>query len=80
MPKSLRCLPCIIVLLGLSQASAVAQTTYATITGTVTDSSGGVINGATVVATNLDTAVETKTTTNSDGVYPSPSFVKVHTR
>ena len=69
MPKSLRSLPCIIVLLGLSVASADAQTTYATITGTVTDSSGGVIKGATVVATNVETSVTTKTTTNSDGVY-----------
>ena len=69
MPKTLRDLASIIVLLGLGVASAGAQTTYATITGTVTDSSGGVIKGATVVATNLDTALDTKTTTNSDGVY-----------
>ena len=46
-----------------------AQTTYATITGTVTDSSGGVIKGAVVVATNIETSVTTKTTTNDDGVY-----------
>ena len=46
-----------------------AQTTYATITGTVTDSSGGVIKGAVVVATNVETSVATKTTTNDDGVY-----------
>ena len=38
-----------------------AQTTYATITGTVTDSSGGVIKGAAVVATNVETSVTTKT-------------------
>ena len=46
-----------------------AQTTYATITGTVTDSSGGVIKGAVVVATNIETSVTTKTTTNDDGLY-----------
>src|SRR6185295_17088436 len=46
-----------------------AQTTYASITGTVTDSSGGVIGGAEVVATNVETSITTKTTTNSDGVY-----------
>ena len=57
-----------------------AQTTYATITGTVTDLTGGVIKGATVVATNLDTAVETKTTTNRTACTPSPSFAKVRTR
>src|SRR5438552_255000 len=48
---------------------AAAQTTYATITGTVTDSSGGVIAGAEVAATNVETSITTKTTTNADGVY-----------
>ena len=51
-----------------------AQTTYATLTGTVTDSSGGVIKGAVVVATNVDTSVTTKTTTNSEGVYTVPQL------
>ena len=69
MRESLRCVARIIVLLGVGVSSAVAQTTYATITGTVTDSAGGVIKGATVVATNVDTAVTTKATSNSDGVY-----------
>jgi hypothetical protein len=69
MRKSLRWVARIIALLGVSATSVVAQTTYATITGTVTDSTGGVIHGAIVVATNVETAVATKTTTNSDGVY-----------
>ena len=51
-----------------------AQTTYATITGTVTDSTGGVIKGATVVATNVETSVTTKTVTNDDGVYTGPQL------
>src|ERR687896_42999 len=58
-----------LLLLALSAPTVTAQTTYATITGTVTDMSGGVINGATVVAMNVETAVTTKTTTNNEGVY-----------
>src|SRR5262245_62850391 len=59
----------ILVLCVIAASPAAAQTTYATITGTVTDSSGGVIAGAEVVATNVETSITTKTTTNSDGVY-----------
>jgi hypothetical protein len=51
-----------------------AQTTFATITGSVTDSSGGVIEGAAVTATNVETGVTTKTTTNNDGVYSVPQL------
>ena len=58
-----------LVFLSLTPAAITAQTTYATITGTVTDSSGAVIRGAAVTATNVETAVATKTTTNDDGVY-----------
>ena len=56
-------------LLALHPAAPAAQTTFATITGSVTDSSGAVIRGATVTATNVETSVVTKTTTNDDGVY-----------
>src|SRR5271163_3162866 len=41
----------------------------ASISGTVTDSSGAVIAGATVTATNVDTAVATTLTTNTQGFY-----------
>ncbi len=58
-----------IVLLLTSAWPAAAQTTYAAITGTVTDASGGVIKGAAVVATNVETSVVTRTTTNDAGVY-----------
>jgi hypothetical protein len=51
-----------------------AQTTFATITGTVTDSSGAVIRGAAVSATNVETSVVTKATTNDDGVYTVPQL------
>ena len=63
-----------IVLLALAASPVEAQTTFATLTGTVTDSSGGVIKGAAVVATNVDTSVTTKTTTNSEGVYTVPQL------
>ena len=74
MRGSLRSAAGIIVLLAVGAASAAAQTTYATITGTVTDSTGGVIKGASVVATNVETSVTTKTTTNGDGVYSVPQL------
>src|SRR6202050_290687 len=41
----------------------------ASISGTVTDSSGAVVAGATVTATNVDTAVATTLTTNTQGFY-----------
>src|SRR5688572_9099883 len=58
-----------LVLVTLTPAAITAQTTFATITGTVTDSSGAVVRGAAVSATNVETSVVTKTTTNDDGVY-----------
>jgi hypothetical protein len=58
-----------IILLAVAASPAAAQTTYATITGTVTDASGGVIEGAAVAATNVETSVVTRATTNREGVY-----------
>ncbi len=46
-----------------------AQTVTGAITGEVTDPSGAVVAGAQVVAHNLDTNVDTPTTTNAEGVY-----------
>src|ERR1700761_1067406 len=46
-----------------------AQTVTGAITGTVTDPAGAVVSGAHVVAHNLDTGVETPTTTNATGFY-----------
>ena len=46
-----------------------AQTDRATLTGTVTDSSGAVVPGVSVVATNLETKVETSAITNDEGLY-----------
>ena len=63
-----------LIFLVFAPGPAQAQTTYATITGTVTDSTGAVIKGATVVATNVETSIETKTTTNDEGVYTVPQL------
>jgi len=47
----------------------VSQTVTGNITGTITDSSGAVIGGATVTARNTNTNVETSSTTNTSGTY-----------
>jgi hypothetical protein len=50
-------------------AAAWSDVPTASVTGTVTDSSGAVITGATVTATNVDTRVARTTSTNTAGVY-----------
>jgi hypothetical protein len=52
-----------------------AQTTLnATITGTVTDSTGAVVPGATVTATNQDTGFQVSIPSNSDGSFVLPAL------
>ncbi|MCW5978722.1 MAG: carboxypeptidase regulatory-like domain-containing protein [Bryobacteraceae bacterium] len=46
-----------------------AQTTFATITGTVNDATGAVIPGVTVIARHLATGFETTTQSNDAGIY-----------
>jgi Cna protein B-type domain./TonB-dependent Receptor Plug Domain. len=58
----------ITALLSLSLV-AVAQTSRGTVAGTITDPNGAVIPGATVILTNLETAVTRTTTTNDEGFY-----------
>jgi hypothetical protein len=53
----------------LCVATGAAQTVTGAVTGTVTDPSGAVIPGATVVAINMATSVQTAAKTNSGGVY-----------
>ena len=48
---------------------ALGQSVNGSITGEVTDPTGAVVSGAHVVAHNLDTGVDTSTTTNSTGLY-----------
>src|SRR5260370_6433705 len=45
------------------------DTSTATLTGTITDSGGGVLPGAVVIAQDIDTGVARSTTTNPSGVY-----------
>ena len=49
-----------------------AQVARSQFNGTVTDSAGGVLVGATVVATNVETNVASKSTTTDAGVYVIP--------
>lgn len=58
-------------ILGLAPA-AFAQVRSATITGTVTDPSGAIVPGATVVVTNQATKVGTTTTSTSAGQFTVP--------
>lgn len=53
----------------VSCSIAMGQTITGSVTGTVTDASGAAVNAAKVTATNVDTGVETPTTTTADGVY-----------
>src|SRR5216683_2947066 len=46
-----------------------AQTITGSVNGTVTDPTGAVVPNAKVTATNVDTNIETPTTTNSDGIF-----------
>jgi len=46
-----------------------AQSTFATVTGTVTDPQGSVVPGVTIAATNAETGIETSTISNDAGVY-----------
>jgi hypothetical protein len=67
----MRYLACIVALL-LNSVLAAAQDTRGNISGTVTDSQGAVIPGATVVVSNTGTGTSTRLTTNSSGYYEAP--------
>src|SRR5205814_10326884 len=59
------------LLAGLAAAGG-AQTIRGTLTGNVTDSSGGVVPGATVTATNPATGIAESVVTNQQGGYTLP--------
>src|SRR5271154_2996763 len=50
-------------------------TTSATLNGTVTDASGGVVPQAAITVINEDTNVETHTVSNADGSFVAPGLV-----
>jgi hypothetical protein len=56
----------------LFASSSIAQVVSATLTGTVTDSSGAVVPEATVTATETNTGVTRTTTSSAEGVYTIP--------
>ena len=62
-------LACVLVALSVPVLS---QSGRGTITGTVTDSTGGLVPGVEVVATNMETGVETKGLTTDVGLYRLP--------
>jgi outer membrane receptor protein involved in Fe transport len=59
----------------LWEGPAAGQALFAAISGTVTDSSGGVIRGAAVIVTNLGTNVAKVVTTNDAGVYNATNLI-----
>src|SRR3984893_14167345 len=65
----------VLILAILSSAPSSAQVAGATLSGTVTDSSGGVVPESQVVITNVATGVTTMVTTNSDGFYTSVNLL-----
>ena len=67
----MRYLGCVVVLL-ISGVLAAAQDTRGNISGTVTDSQGAVISGATVIVSNTGAGTTTRLTTNSSGYYEAP--------
>jgi hypothetical protein len=64
----------LVVFVVLSAAMLVGQTFRGTILGSVTDSSGAVVAGATVKLRNLATGLERTTTTSADGSYSVPEL------
>jgi hypothetical protein len=62
-------------LLCLLSPMVTAQTPTAEITGSVTDSTGGVVMGAAVTVTNSDTNARRALVTNLAGVYDAPGLL-----
>ena len=67
---------CLIALLSYMLLSTMSfgQGASASLTGTITDTSDAVIPGAVVVVRNVDTGVETRTTSSNTGTYNFPNL------
>ena len=63
-----------VLLIGTATKSGFAQQQLGAVQGTITDQTGGVLPGVTVVVTNLDTNVSRTTVSNEAGVYRVPSI------
>src|SRR6185503_9242220 len=59
----------LVCLISSSTLSLLAQTNYATLGGTVGDSSGALIPGVTITARNIDTGIITTVLSNETGAY-----------
>ena len=62
------------VIIALTATLGFAQNVNATLGGTVADSTGAVLPGATVTVTGIDTGVKTTTVSNESGAYQFPSL------
>jgi hypothetical protein len=67
--KQFRCLVAVSAVMLTVSTLSKAQTITGSVNGTVTDSSGAVVPNATITAHNVDTGVDTKTTSNNTGDY-----------
>src|SRR5437667_9004346 len=65
----------LVSLIALSCAASLSAQTFGEITGVVTDTSGGVIVGATVTVTNPATSLTRTATTNNAGNYSFPALL-----
>ena len=65
----------VFVVMGLVAVDLRAQVAGATISGTVTDSTGKVVPNAQVTITNVDTGVSRDASTNVDGFYSAPNLL-----
>src|SRR5262245_16014935 len=71
--KPIRSIVLTTILLGLP-ASVAAQSTFATLTGVVTDPSGAVVPGATVEVTSVRTQTVRTTVSDNVGAYVVPNL------
>lgn len=71
--EAIRCTLCVALL--VFGATAYAQVTGATLSGTVTDPTGAVLGGVQVTITNTATHVSQTVTTDSAGLYSAPNLL-----
>jgi hypothetical protein len=75
--SSTKGLPIRLLMVGLILALpsiGIAQQQLGAVQGTITDATGGVVGGATIGATNVQTGVVRSTTSNASGVYRLPAL------
>ncbi len=75
MSRGVRSIALIFALIVIPSGMTFSQTNTSRITGTVTDSTGAVIPGATVTAINEATGVSNTQVTNDSGLYSFPSLI-----